>query len=66
MFRILDLPRLLPRQRAASGTTEATPAVAVVPDLGPLTNDIRLAQYKRKKAILALNPRATFSLEVYA
>ena len=59
-------PRLLPlRQKAQASNDQLTAHVAVVPDLGPLNNEIRLAQYRRKKAILALNPEATFPLEIY-
>lgn len=39
--------------------------VAVVPDLGPVGNQVRLAQYRRKKAMKAINPDLTFPIEIY-
>lgn len=66
MLRSLYIPRLLPlRQKAQANTHQVTARVAVVPDLGPISNSTRLAQYRRKKAILTLNPEAAFPLEVY-
>ncbi len=66
MLRSLYIPRLLPlRQKAQASSHQVTASVVVVPDPGPLNNSIRLAQYRRKKAILALNPEAKFPLEIY-
>lgn len=67
MFRTFYLPCLLTRRMKAQGvTTESVTPRVVVSDLGPMNNQVRLAQYRRKKAILALNPEAIFPLEVYA
>ncbi|EGG93544.1 hypothetical protein IMCC1989_1086 [gamma proteobacterium IMCC1989] len=49
----------------AKNTPRKSPRVVVVPDPGTVTNRTRLAQYRRKQAIRALNPKATFPLEIY-
>ncbi len=67
MLRHLYIVRLLSRQQKAQASPDSVIASAVVvPDLGPLNNSIRLAQYHRKKAIKTINPSASFPLAVYA
>ena len=68
MVRTLILPSIHPRLKPAKAkaVSDHAPRVVVVPGPGPLNNKIRLAQYRRKKAIKAVNPSASFPLEVCA
>ena len=65
MLRSFYIPHLLPLRQKAQNTRRPVRRVTVVPDPGPLNNNIRLARYRCKKKILALNPKAVFPLEIY-
>lgn len=64
MLRELTQPNTSTWGNAAEEQPPEAP-VAINPSLEPMNNRVRLAQYRRKKAMKAINPDLTFPIEIY-